>query len=174
MSENDFYQEFIGIDEDSSQAEQAESSSTLLKSSHPTYLAAVQAIDKLKKEKLRYIKGHFKDSDFKAKKTYGINKAEVAREVDREPGPLFNQNSFSKALQEHFKDANGDLEKAKISQLERKSNGFQNRSKTELVKEVRKVTQEIDDLTKNNCEVLFQMMLDELPLDVKRTLKIKA
>ncbi len=137
---------------------------------HATAKKAFDAINELKKVKLRYIKGHTKKAHFQKKYLWMISKAEVAKMVGVKPQPLFNSNSFSKGLSKYFHETAIHLEKEAEKQTCTEKKGLQHRSKSELKESTKTLGQELDKLQKNNCEQLFQNLLDKMPLDIKRKL----
>jgi hypothetical protein len=137
---------------------------------HPTAKEAYQAINDLKKVKLRYISGHSSEKGYTTKSPWTISKAEVARRIDTSPQPLFNSNTFSKGLLDYFNDANEGLLKAKTKKLTKAKKGVQHKTKEELKESTLKLTKENKQLLQNTCENLYEKLLSELPLDVKRQL----
>lgn len=137
---------------------------------HATAKKAFDTVNELKKVKLRYIKGHTKKAHFQKKYLWMISKAEVAKMVGVKPQPLFNSNSFSKGLSKYFDETVIYLEKEVEKQTCKEKNGLQHRSKSELKESTKTLSQELDKLQETNCEQLFQTLLDNIPLDIKRKL----
>ncbi len=137
---------------------------------HPTAREAYQAINDLKKVKLRYINGHSSEKSYTTKSPWTISKAEVARRVGKSSQPLFNSNTYSDGLLTYFDKTNEALYKAKNKKLNKPKKGLQHKSKDELKESTKKLTKENKQLLQNTCEELYEKMLNELPLDVKRKL----
>lgn len=137
---------------------------------HPTAKEAYQAINDLKKIKLRYISGHSSEKSYKTKSPWTISKAEVARRVGKSSQPLFNSNTFSIGLLSYYNDANDDLLNAKTKKLTKANKGVQHKTKEELKESTLKLTKENKQLLQNTCEELYEKLLSELPLDVRRKL----
>jgi len=139
---------------------------------HTTAKEAFEAINSLKKAKIRYINGHPNKKSYETKSSWTISKAEVARRVDKSAQPLFNSNTYSKGVTKYFNDVNQSLLQAKEERLKKTNKGYQHKSKEELKARTIKLTKENEQLLQKNCEELFEKMLNELPLDVKRKLGV--
>jgi flagellar hook-basal body complex protein FliE len=137
---------------------------------HPTAEEAYEAINNLKEEKLRYIRGHPNKSSYKVQKYWTISKAEVGRRIGKESQPLFNSNTFSEKLTKYFDKVNDDLHKSKESRLNKPKKGYQHKTKEELKNSTIELTNENKKLLQNTCEELYGRLLNDIPLDVKRKL----
>lgn len=137
---------------------------------HPTAEKAYNAINSLREEKLRYIRGHPNKKSYEVKKHWTINKAEVGRRIGKESQPLFNSNTFSGELTKYFDKINNELRDAQKERIKKPNKGYQHKSKKELKKRTIKLTKENEKLLQNTCEELYGRMLNDMPLDVKRKL----
>ena len=135
-------------------------------------LKAYEAIDLLRKQKKRFIRGHSLKSQYKKKTDYQITKAEVARMVGTNPQPLFGSASYSNALTVHLKEANQKLDDAKNNRLSKVRSGLNARRKGELVKELQNKTKEVEKCAQMNVDKIVKRSIAHLPLDVKRKLKL--
>ncbi|GFD67916.1 hypothetical protein [Alteromonas sp. KUL106] len=140
---------------------------------HPTAEKAYKAINNLKEEKLRYIRGHPNQNSYETKKHWTFTKAEVGRKIGKESQPLFNSNTFSEGLTEHYDNAIKELHKSKEDRLKKTNKGYQHRTKEELVNSTKTLTDENKKLLQNTCEELYERFLNDIPLDIKRKLGLK-
>lgn len=131
---------------------------------------AYKMIHTLKQEKFRFIQGHGKKTDYNKKSNYEINKAEVAKKIDKTAQSIFHASSYSSELRRCLDDVNEKLAKAKDKKLERKAHGLQHLSKEELKSKTRSSTEELKLIKQSNCEKLYARLLSNMPLDVKRKL----
>ncbi len=134
---------------------------------------AYDAIIKFKKAKLRYINGHSHEKDFKSKFSYKISKAEVAKEIGKKPQPIFKGVSYSVKLSEYFDDVNDKLEEKKELKINKPKHGLQHLSKDEIKKKAQKQEKDLVKFQKNNCEELYERLLSNMPLDIKKNLGLK-
>ncbi|MCF2950376.1 hypothetical protein L0668_19865 [Paraglaciecola aquimarina] len=168
---DDYYSEFLGIDGQKEESDKLDIDKDIewIKL-HPTAKEAFEAINSLKKEKMRYISGHHSKQSYKTLSLWTISKAEVARRVDKAPQPLFNSNTYSEKLSNYYNDANEVLINFKEKRLKTRSKGYQHKSKEELKISTIKLTKENEQLLQKNCEKLFEKMLNKLPFDIKQKL----
>lgn len=135
---------------------------------------AYDVIGKLKSDKIAYIKKHGKKSDYTTKGKYLIGKAEVARKIgpDVKPQPLFHSksSSYCEDLLKYFNDTNDALEKAKDKRLAKSSRGLMQKTKEELVQQLRLEKETKTEELTSLVDDVYQRVLDRLPLDVKRKL----
>jgi hypothetical protein len=138
-------------------------------------LDAYNVIEKLKKEKLSNIAYGEDKSDFKNKSSYHIAKAEVAREVDVNPQPLFHSltTTYSKPLLTYFNAVNKDLLKKKTAKLTRAKNGLRNLTKDELVVGFREQKRQLTVRDEIIVDELYERFKSQLSLDIKAKLRIK-
>lgn len=170
MMSNSYYDDFL-IEENDQQPESTEVGKKLeWVKLHPTAEEAYNAINNIRDEKLRYIRGHPDRASYKYKKYWTISKAEVARRVGKESQPLFNSNKYSVGLKNYFNDVNEKLHVAKESRINKPNKGYQHKTKEELKNSTIKLTKENKKLLQNTCEELYEKMLNDIPLDVKRKL----
>lgn len=170
MMSNSYYDDFL-LEENDQQPERTELDKKFeWVKLHPTAKDAYKAINSLKEEKLRYIRGHPQKSSYKVKKYWTISKAEVGRRIGKESQPLFNSNTFSEKLTEYFNEVNDNLHKSKEARLNKPKKGYQHKTKEELKNSTIKLTNENKKLLQNTCEELYEKMLNDIPLDVKRKL----
>ncbi|MCH2038777.1 MAG: hypothetical protein MK137_09325 [Rickettsiales bacterium] len=168
---NDYYDNFLaGEDLNTEQEDNKVDKGLEWINLHLTAKEAYQAINDLKKVKLRYISGHSSEKSYKTKSPWTISKAEVARRVGKSSQPLFNSNTFSKGLLGYFNETNKALLNAKTKKLTKANKGMQHKTKEELKESTIKLTKENKLLLQNTCEELYEKLLSELPLDVKRKL----
>lgn len=135
---------------------------------------AYDAIKKLKSDKIAYIKKHGKKSDYTTKSRYLIGKAEVARLVgpNVKPQPLFHSrsSSYCEELLKYFNDTNDDLEKAKNKRLAKSNRGLMQKTKEELVQQLRLEKETKNEELTSLVDEVYQRVLDKMPIDVKRRL----
>ncbi|MGB0936238.1 MAG: hypothetical protein ACPGTQ_02205 [Colwellia sp.] len=134
---------------------------------------AYDAINKFKTAKLRYINTHSDEKDFKNKFSYKISKTEVAKEIGKNPQPIFNDVSYSVKLSEYYDDVNDKLEEKKELKINKPKHGLQHLSKDEIKKKAQKQEKDLVKLQKNNCEELYARLLSNMPLDIKKNLGLK-
>lgn len=171
MSDN-YYNEFLGDESPLNQDTEKPKNDISWTKLHPTAEKAYQAINDIKEAKLRYIKGHTDSKQFKKKSLWNISKSEVARNVGGTSQSLFNCCSYSSKLAKYLKDIQESLETAVDIQLKRVKKGLHHESKEDVVHKSQKLIKEVKKIRQENCEVLFQKLLDEIPLDVKRKLRL--
>jgi len=134
---------------------------------------AYDAIVEFRKAKLRYINGHSDQKDFKDKFSYKISKAEVAKEIGKNPQPIFKGVSYSVELSKYYDDVNDKLEEKKELKINKPKHGLQHRSKEELRKKAQKQEKDLVKLQKDNCEELYERLLSNMPFDIKNNLGLK-
>ena len=134
--------------------------------------AAYQAILSLQLEKQVFIKQHKLKSQYMKKSNYLIQKSEVARLVDKKAQPLFNSNSYSKHLLDFFNVTNDNLEKSKIRRINTSSSGVRNKRKEDLVVEHKALLKSHKKSQSQIVDDVYQRLIDNMPLDVKRKLKV--
>jgi hypothetical protein len=134
--------------------------------------AAYQAILSLKLNKKAYIKKHKLKSHYLKKSNYLIQKSEVARLVNKKAQPLFNSNSYSIYLRNFFDKSNRELEKEKDLRINRLSTGIGNKRKEDLVIEHKALINTHKENQSQTVDDLYQKLLDNMPLDIKRRLKL--
>lgn len=168
---NNYYDDFL-LEEESGQGTESTEVDKELEwiKLHPTAEEAYKAINNLKDEKLRYIRGHPDKKSYEVKKHWIIYKAEVGRRIEKESQPLFNSNSFSGELTKYFDKVNDDLHKSKESRLNKPNKGYQHKTKEELKNSTIELTNENKKLLQNTCEELYGRLLNDIPLDIKRKL----
>lgn len=134
--------------------------------------AAYQAILSLEAEKKLFIKKHNLKSKYKKKSNFKVQKSEVGRIVGKNPQPLFNSNSYSKDLSDLFKNTNDDLEILKEARINSSSSGVGNKRKEDLVIEHKALIKTHQHSITQTVDALYQKLIDNMPLDVKRKLRI--
>lgn len=132
--------------------------------------SAYRVINELKAAKLRYIHGHSKKTDYTKKSHYSISKAEVAKRIGKTAQSIFHASAYSSDLSSYFDKVNNNLLEAKNKKLERKPHGLQHLSKEELKSKTRNASEELTIIKQSNCEELYTRLLNDMTLDVKRTL----
>lgn len=162
---DEYLEQFLGEVEDPEEKKKQESEWF---NSHPTALAAYEAINELDKIKRRYIKGHFEKKHFKKKALWKIKKTEVANRIDKTMQPLFNQNTFSGELAKYFDSINKKLQDL----VDEKKKLTLNQRKSILDKKCKSTQSDLNSLRQQTCEDLFSKLLAELPLDIKKKLKL--
>ncbi|MGB1200727.1 MAG: hypothetical protein ACPG5R_04125 [Cognaticolwellia aestuarii] len=135
---------------------------------------AYDAIEKLKIEKLAYIKKHGKKSDYATQGNYLITKVEVAKLVgpDVKPQPLFRSRTtaYCSHLLKHFNDTNEDLKNLKVKRLSKSGRGLMQKTKGELVEQVRQEQESNSERFSSLVDDLYTKTLDNLSIDIKRKL----
>jgi hypothetical protein len=137
-------------------------------------LAAFKAIQKLEKEKLKYIAENSTKKSFEKKSNFQIGKAEVARIVGGKPSPLFYSltTTFSEHLLEQFDDTNKNLLKKKNNKLSVQNNGLRSRTKDTLIGDFRDQEEQLKTQVEINVDNLYTRLKAELSYDIKAKLKI--
>jgi hypothetical protein len=172
MSNNDYYDEFIKDDELPSVREGRDFLPSWVSeknSSHNAY----KAILALKKDKLTFIKKHSLKSQYIKKSNYRMQKSEVARLTNKKAQPLFNSNAYSEGLTNFFDHINAQLEEAKEQRINRPRRGLRNKRKEDLVNEHKALLKTHQTNLSQIVGELYQKVMDRMPLDVKRKLKLK-
>lgn len=138
-------------------------------------LAAFKAIQKLEKEKLKYIAENSTKKAFEKISNFQIGKAEVARRVGAKPQPLFHSltTTFSEHLLDHFDDTNENLLKKKNNKLSVQNNGLRSRTKDTLIVDFRDQEVQLKNQVEINVDNLYTRLKAEISYDVKAKLKIK-
>ena len=139
-------------------------------------LKAYCKIKELRLEKLLYITKHSKRSDFKRVGRYLINQSEVAKTLGCSPQGLFSSttSNYSVELTEHLNDVNKELKEKKELKIEHKKRGLQNRSKEQLISEVKQHKSELKINFEKTAEEAYALLKREMPLDLKRMLGLKS
>jgi len=169
MSDDNYLEQFIG--QNDLQADDAKVFPAWASNKNNS-LKAFEAIDSFHKQKKRFIRSHSLKSQYKKKSDYQITKAEVARMVGINPQPLFGSAGYSDALTVHLNEVNQKLEDAKNNRLSKVRNGLNTRRKGELVKELQDKTKEVERCAQMNVDEVVKRSIANLPLDVKRKLKL--
>jgi hypothetical protein len=134
--------------------------------------AVYQAILLLEVEKISFIKKHKLKSEYKKKSNFEIKKSEVARIVGKNAQPLFNSNSYSEELLFFFDETNQNLVTTKEARINAPKSGVGNMRKEDLVVEHKSLLQSHDKSKLQCVDDIYQKFLDNIPLDVKRKLKL--
>ncbi|HBY88709.1 MAG TPA: hypothetical protein DEO86_22900 [Colwellia sp.] len=134
--------------------------------------AAYQAILSLEKEKKLFIKNHKLKSQYIAIYNYQINKSEVGRIVGKNPQPLFYSNLYSEGLRIFFDNTNKSLEKSKVARINSSQSGIGNMRKDDLVLEHKALIKTHENSSSKLVDDVYQKLIDNMPLDVKRKLRI--
>lgn len=170
MSDDNYFEDFLDADDLSEQGKEQLPAWVSEKNSS---FKAYEAINVLKIQKKQFIRRHSLKSQFIKKSSYKISKAEVARIVMAKPQPLFNSVTYSDALSRYLDNVNQELEEVKLRKIAKNKGGLRVKHKEELVKELQVVNKENKDLLMETVEAVYERTLNNLPLDVKRKLKIE-
>lgn len=139
-------------------------------------LEAWKYVERLKQEKARYIKFHHKSTDYHTQKTYQIKGAEVARALKISRVSLMNTSNYSCHFKKYLDSVNAELIAAKEARLRKvsklASRGSIRNNKDELVRVNKELRKRVDQLSTQKTEELVRYAFDQLPLPVKRKLKI--
>ena len=145
-------------------------------SSKNSSLKAWQFVEKQKNEKAKYIKNHFKSSDFVTQKTFQIKGADVANALNISRASLMNTSQYSIHFKEYLDSVNEKLmssKDAKLRKIKKKpSRGSIRSNKNELVRANTKLKKRVAELETQNIEDLVKRTFDQLPLPIKRKLGI--
>lgn len=134
--------------------------------------AAYKAILSLEQEKKLFIKKHKLKSQYRAIYNYQISKSDVGRIVGKKPQPLFNSNSYSEKLSTFFDTTNESLEKLKVARINSSQSGIGNMRKDDLVVEHKSLIKTHENCSSKLVDDVYQKLIDNMPLDVKRKLRI--
>jgi len=172
MVEDDYLSDFLDSDELESEV-QEELPSWI--SNENLSLKAYRKIQELRLEKLLYIANNSKKSDFKRVGCYQINQSEVAKTLGCSPQGLFSSttSNYSADLTDYFNDVNKELQEKKELKIKSKKRGLQNRSKDQLISEVKLQKNEVRLLFEQKAEKAYLLLKSEMPLDLKRKLGLK-
>lgn len=170
MKDESYYDEFLDDSELPSTQEFKEDVPAWVSQKNSSY-ASYQAILSLQVEKTKYIRKHSLKSDYKKKSNYQVKKSEVAKIVKKNAQPLFNSNSYSDDMSDFLKDINKSLNKKKDLKISSKA-GLQNKKKEDLIVEHKELMKSYENSQEQTVDGLYQKLLDNLPLDIKRKLKI--
>jgi len=172
MVEDDYLSDFLDSEELESEAPEELPSWV---SDENLSLKAYRKIQELRLEKLLYIAKNSKKSDFKRVGRFTINQSEVAKSIGCAPQGLFSSTTskYSGDLTEYLNKVNAELEEKKYLKIERKKRGLQNRSKEQLITEVKKQKNEAIMHFEKTAEDAFLLLKSEMPLDLKRKLGLK-
>jgi len=135
-------------------------------------LSAFNVIQSIFKERMNYIRRHKKKSHFSKKSTYHISKSEVARAVGiKKPNSLFNSVSvtYSGQLTNEINEKNKILLIAKDKAISQIKTGLNQKSKQDLISEVRGKNI-YKNIAESRADELLELALEKMPLDTKRRL----
>lgn len=169
MIEDDYLNDFLDSDELESEGQEDLPSWV---SDENLSLKAYREIQELRLEKLLYIANNNRKSDFKRVGSYQINQSEVAKALGCSPQGLFSSttSNYSVDLTNYFNDTNKELEEKKELRIEHKKRGLQNRSKDQLISEVKQHKNESRLNFEQTAEKAYSLLKSEMPLDLKRKL----
>ena len=150
---------------------------------HPTWvnknnasLEAWRCVEKLKKERTRYIKSHQKVTDFLSKSSYQIKPSEVAKAINLNRTTLMHTSTYSEKFTDYLKSVNLELAALKSSQIENaistRSRGSIRDNKDRLVTINAQLKQRVSELEQRKIEEVVKYAFDQLPLPVKKKLGI--
>lgn len=138
---------------------------------------AWEYVEKLKKEKMLYIKRHHNITDFTTKKKYQIKGSEVAAAIKVNRSSLMNTSTYSPDFRAFLEAVNSELVAAKETKLNKSkrspSRGSIRNSKEELVETNRELKRRIKEIEQLKIEELVRHSFDQLPLPVRRKLGIE-
>ena len=172
MVEDDYLNDFLDSDELESEVQEE---LPFWISDENLSLKAYRKIQELRLEKLLYIANNAKRTDFKRVGRYQINQSEVAKTLGCSPQGLFSSttSNYSVDLTDYFNDVNKELEEKKELKIEHKKRGLQNRSKDQLISEVKQQKNESRINFEQTAEKAYSLLKSEMPLDLKRKLGLK-
>jgi hypothetical protein len=144
---------------------------------------AWKAINSIKNEKFAYISKHKTATKFRVKKTYQVQKQEVADAVGASTQALFYTSSYSENLLEYLegKEAqdgsrkggvNGDLMKRQNERIAKPRTGVAALSRPEVNKTATSANERIKELEAQNAADQLTLALAKLPLTVRNLLKL--
>lgn len=132
--------------------------------------------EELRLLKSKYIKQHYKATDFVVKGNFQIRGADIAAHLKINRSSLMNTSSFSKMFREYLDEVNNDLMRQKESRIQKSkrhpSRGSIESSKDQLLQANTKLKKRVEELESQNIEDLVQRTFDQLPLPLKRKLGI--
>ena len=82
-------------------------------------------------------------------------------------------SNYSADLTDYFNDVNKELQEKKELKIKSKKRGLQNRSKDQLISEVKLQKNEVRLLFEQKAEKAYLLLKSEMPLDLKRKLGLK-
>lgn len=139
---------------------------------------AYESINNLKSERLQYISQNNKAKNYVKKSLYQISASEVAKSIEVATTTLISTSKYSVGLKNYLKAVNQELEAAKEKKLEKHLNtlsaGIRQRKKDEIVLELQKTRAELDELKKRNALEQVKLVLESLPLPIKRSLGLNV
>lgn len=139
-------------------------------------LKAWECVEKLKKEKLLYIKRHNKITDYLTQKHYQIKGSDIASAVNINRASLMNTSSYSPHFRKYLDSVNFDLAAAKDAKLQKTrkapSRGSIRSSKDELLGVNAELKKRVSALEAQKSEELVRYAFDQLPLPIKKKLGI--
>lgn len=132
-------------------------------------LKAYRKINKLKLDKLDYIKKHSKVSDYKLKSNYKIsNKALIDALQMSRTGLFGEQNSYAGSLKRYLGSTNDELEKKKSGRL--KKGGLLAKDKKTVVKKAQSLQQEYDALKNKKLSEFYDDLVNKMPIKDRQKL----
>lgn len=172
MIEDDYLNNYLDSDE---LEDEIQEELPLWVSADNLSLKAYRLIQELRLEKLLYIANNSKKSDFKRVGRFTINQSEVAKFLGCSPQGLFSSttSNYSADLTDYFNGVNKELEEKKELRIELKKRGLQNRSKDQLISEVKQQKNESRINFEQTAEKAYSLLKSEMPLDLKRKLGVK-
>lgn len=166
---DDYLGKFLGEDFAKGSEDAAETLPPWVDKGNASY-SAYKAIHEIKQAKLRYIHGHSKESDYVKKSNFLVSKAEVATKIGKTPQSIFHSSAYSTYLSAYLDGINETLVVAKNKKIEKKAHGLQHLTKEELKTKTKTTAEELTAIKQHNCEELYDRLLSNMPLDIKRKL----
>jgi len=169
MSDANYLDEFLDKDELN---ENSNESLPVWVSKVNSSFKAFEAINELYGIKKHYIRRHGLKSQYTKKSNYQISKVEVARIVGTTPQAIFNSVDYAGALSRYREEINEKLEQAKSQKIAKNNSGLRGGRKEELVKGLQEANNKNEELLVETVDKVYERTISNLPLDVKRRLKL--
>jgi predicted transcriptional regulator len=142
-------------------------------------LAAYQAINSFKKDKLTYISKHKTATAFRIAKTFQVQKKEVADKIGATTQAIFYASSYSEKLLEYLEGkkgkggVNNELMKRKDERIAKPRTGLASKPKSEVYSTAQDAKKRIEELEAKNASEQLALAIAKLPLNVRDKLKLR-
>jgi hypothetical protein len=138
---------------------------------------AWKACEELKANKIRFIKGHHKVSNFYRKSDYLIKPSCVSSAIGLNRSTLMHKSSYSEKFSQYLADINEELEQLKCSSIKSKNDvaarGSIRNNKNQLLTENIELKKKINLLEIQNTAELARYAFDQLALPIRRKLGLE-
>lgn len=132
--------------------------------------------EKMKNERIFYIRSHHKLADFQSKLHYQIKPSEVAKGINVTRTTLMHTSTYSASFSKYIIAINKELEdikEQKIAKIKKSpSRGSIRSGKAELLNANIELRKKLHEVEQRKIEELVHFAFDQLPLPVKKKLGI--